>query len=317
MFVINQTQKMLSGRGVTRSRRALNGGAILLLAVLLLPHAVWSSPQKKKSTPAPPPPAASPALTRTTTRHEVRRFGYGGALVIYGAPQGSITVEAWAKNEIDVTADIELRANTEEELTRLAAVNGFVFDAQPNRIEILTTGTHDRKYMKRVARDFPKHMLALPWKIDYRIRVPVAIELEINAGRGALNVSGVEGAIRLNAGESAATLQFTGGDVTTTIERGPVNIRVAARSWRGRGADIRVASGDLTIELPANFNGDINAKVLRAGRIENDYPALTPRDENNPPTDRAQQLRAGAGGTVLSFTVGDGTLRIKAVGSGQ
>ncbi len=311
MFVINQTQKRLSACDATRSRRAFNSAALLLLAVLLLPHAVVSSPQKKKSTPAPPTPAASPALTRTTTRHEVRRFGYGGALVIYGAPQGSITVEAWAKNEIDVTANIELRASTEEELTRLAAVNGFVFDAQPNRIEILTTGTHDRKYMKRVARDFPKHLLALPWKIDYRIRVPVALELEISAGRGALNVSGVEGAIRLSAGESAAALTLTGGDVTVTIERGTIDVNIVARSWRGRGAEIRLAGGDLNVTLPANANADINAEVLRTGRVENTHPALAARDENAPVSERSQHLRAGAGGATLNFTVGDGTLRIK------
>lgn len=300
--------------GLASCRAALCAALMLLTALPILAAPQQQKKQKQTST---APAAPSPTLTRTTTRHEMRRMGYGGALTVYGAPEGSITIEAWPKGEVDITADIELRANTEEELTRLAAVNNFLFDAEPNHVQVITTGTHDRKFMKRVARDFPVHLLTMPWKVNYRIRVPAATDLEIYAGRGALNVSGVEGEIRLNAGESAATLQFTGGDVTTTIERGPVNIRVAARSWRGRGADVRVASGDLTIELPANFNGDINAKVLRAGRIENDYPALTPRDENNPPTDRAQQLRAGAGGTVLSFTVGDGTLRIKAVGSGQ
>lgn len=272
--------------------------------------------KKQKQTSTAPAAATPPTLTRTTTRHETRRMGYGGALTVYGAPEGSISVEAWTKNEVDVTADIELRANTEEELTRLAAVNSFLFDAEPNHIQVITTGTHDRKFMKRAARDFPAHLLTMPWKINYRIRVPAATDLEIYAGRGAMNISGVEGAIHINAGESAATLQFTGGDVTTTIERGPVNVRVASRSWRGRGGDIRLASGDLTIELPTNFNGDINAEVLRAGRIVNEYPSLAPRDENNPPTERSQRLRAGAGGTVLSFTVGDGTLRIKA-GSGQ
>jgi hypothetical protein len=279
-----------------------------------LPAQAAPQQQKKQKQTSTAPAATSPTLTRTTTRHETRRMGYGGALTVYGAPEGAITIEAWPKAEVDITADIELRANTEEELTRLAAVNSFIFDAEPNHVQVITTGTHDRKFMKRVARDFPAHLLTVPWKINYRIRVPAATDLEVYAGRGALNVSGVEGAIHLNAGESAATLQFTGGDVTSTIERGPVNVRIAARSWRGRGADIRLISGDLTIELPANFNGDINARVLRAGSIENNYPALAPRDEDNPPTDRSQSLRAGAGGTVLSFTVGDGTLRIKASG---
>ncbi len=292
----------------------LSGAAILPLALGI---SAVPAQQKKK----PPPPAAqaaaivpAPALTRTTSRHEVRRFGYGGALTVYGAPQGAISIEGWSKSEIDITADIELRADTEDDLTRLAAVNNFLFDAEPNHIRIVSTGTHDRKYMKRVARDFPKKLLMLPWKIDYRIRVPVAIDLEIYAGRGALTLSGVEGAIRINGGgESSApsSLLLTGGDVKAIVERGPLNVRIASRSWRGRGAEVRLASGDLTVELPANLNAELDVEVLRAGRIENSYPSLIARDERLPATERLQRLRAGSGGAPLSFIVGDGTLRIK------
>ncbi|HEX8852180.1 MAG TPA: hypothetical protein VF754_01760, partial [Pyrinomonadaceae bacterium] len=39
--------------------------------------------------------AAAPLLKRTTTRHEIRRLGYGGTLTVYGAPEGSITIEGW------------------------------------------------------------------------------------------------------------------------------------------------------------------------------------------------------------------------------
>lgn len=288
------------------------------LLFILLVCGIFATPnnaaaQQKKTAAAPSSP---PALTRTTTRREVRRFGHGSTLTLYGAPQGSITIEAWPRNEIEIIADIELRAGTEEELARLATVNGFVLDDDANHLRIITTGTHDRKYMRRVAKDFPKKLLALPWKIDYRIRLPALADLDVYAGRGALNLSGVEGAIQLNAGEGNVALLLTGGDVVATVAGGPVNVRLAARSWRGRGAGIRLARGDLTVELPANFNADIDAAVLRTGRIENSYPALMPR-EGSKPTLQSQSLRAGAGGATLSFTVVDGTLRIKQEGSKQ
>ena len=82
-----------------------------------------------------------------------------------------------------------------------------------------------------------------------------------------------------------------------------------SRSWRGQGMSVRLASGDLTVELPAGFSGDINAEVLNAGRVENAYAGLAPR-EHTETTERSLQGRAGAGGATLSFTVGDGTLRI-------
>jgi hypothetical protein len=250
-----------------------------------------------------------PQLTRSSTRHETRRLGYGGTLTIYGAPVGSITIEAWGRNEVDITAEIELKGGTEEELAALAAVNNFVLDADGSHLTLMTTGTHDRKFMKRSAKDFPKKLLTLPWKIDYRLRVPAQIDLEIYAGRGALSIDNTDGAINLNAGESQSELKLGGGDVVSTITSGSVALRIPVNSWRGRGATIRLGRGDINIELPASFNGDLDATVLRTGRIENNHPALAPREGV---ASHARQLhaRAGAGGAALTFEIGDGVIRI-------
>jgi len=283
------------------------------LLVLSAPAQSGRQASDKKSAAAPAPP---PMLKRTTTRREVRRLGYGGSITLYGAPEGSITIEAWEKAEVEIAADIEQSASTEEELTRLSTINSFLLDEDMSHLRVNTVGVHDRKYLKRVARDLPKTLIAMPWKIDYRLRVPVSVDLEIYAGRGALNIIGVEGALRLNGGEGASAFTLAGGDVEATLRGGPVMLRVPTRNWRGRGMSIRLASGDLTVELPANFSGDINADVLRAGRIENTHPGLAPR-ERTQPTDHKLEARAGAGGATLSFTVGDGTLRIKQVSSKQ
>lgn len=256
------------------------------------------------------PVVTPPTLKRTTSRHEVRRFAYGSSLTILGAPAGSITIEAWPRSEVDITADIELLANSEEELALLAAVNSFTIDDDANHLRILTTGTHDKAFMKRAAKKFPKALLNLPWKIDYRIRVPVMCDLEIDAGRGAFNLSGVEGSISLKALESDATFVLTGGVVMATIGGGSVKVNVPTRSWRGAGASIQLALGDLTVELPANFSADINADVLRSGQIENTYTELVPQ-ERTTFTARSIRGRAGAGGATLSFKVTDGTLRIR------
>ncbi|MBA2733679.1 MAG: hypothetical protein H0U54_12390, partial [Acidobacteria bacterium] len=115
------------------------------------------------------PVVTLPTLKRTTSRHEVRRFAYGSSLTILGAPAGSITIEAWPRSEVDITAEIELFANTEEELALLATINSFTIDDDISHLRILTTGTHDKAFMRRVAKKFPKALLNLPWKIDYRI----------------------------------------------------------------------------------------------------------------------------------------------------
>jgi hypothetical protein len=252
----------------------------------------------------------TPTLKRTTTKTETRSFSYGGSLIILGAPNGSVTIEGWNKSQVEVTADIEIQANTEDDLTKLAAVNGFIIDEDFNSLKLLTVGTHDKAYMKRYAKNFPKQLLGLPWKIDYRIKVPAMCDLDINLGKGAISLKGVEGAITINAAESNATLTLTGGYVRTTIGRGTVSINITSRSWRGTGAITQLGAGEMNLTLPVGFNAYITADVLRIGKIENSYPTLKPKQFTTP-TEKSIEGVAGTGGTNLKFVVGDGTLRIR------
>ena len=227
-----------------------------------------------------------------------------------GAPRGAVTVEGWARNEVELVAEIEIKGPTEADLDQLAAVNSFVFDEDSNHLSVLTTGTHDRAFMKRASKNFPKRLLNLPWKIDYRLRVPINTDLEINAGHGPVKLSGVEGAIRVSATESETALTLTGGAVATTVTAGVITFTVPVRSWRGAGADIRIASGTINVELPPGFSADIDADVLRTGKIVNTYEGLAAREKPGI-TERTLRGRAGAGGAYLKFTVGDGTVNIK------
>ena len=284
------------------SKFLIAAAASLLFSI---PAQSQSTSQKDKTQVIP----AGPLLTRTATRRESQRLGYGGTVTVVGAPRGSVTIEGWSKNEVELIADIELKAPSEDDLNRLAAINTFVFDQDLNHVSVLTTGTHDRAYMKQFKK-FPKELLNLPWKIDYRIKVPATTDLEINAGHGAVKISGVEGAMRISATESDSSFILTGGVVSATIAVGTVTLSIPTRSWRGGGADVRLASGALTVEIPPGFSGDIDCDVLRVGQIVNSYEGLEVREKPGI-TERSVRARAGAGGPFFKFTIGDGILTIK------
>lgn len=248
-------------------------------------------------------------VVRTTSRHESLRLAYGGTLTIIGPPDSTITIEGWPRSEVDISAEVQLRANTEADLNSLAAVNTFVVDQDGDHVRVMSTGTHDKVFMRSVAKKFPKALLGLPWKIDFRIRVPFAIDLDINAGRGPINISGVEGNIQLSAAESATNLKLTGGTVYGTIATGTVRLEVPARSWRGVGATFRLAAGEITVEIPTGFNGDFDAEVLRSGKIDASYEDLARASRGVDP--RSLSARAGAGGAAFNLTIGDGVIVIK------
>jgi hypothetical protein len=280
--------------------------AAFLSAVIVIglsPTSVRAQKDKK-----PEPPAAT--LKRTLTRHESHRLSYGSSVTVTGAPTGSVIIEGWDRNEVDITADLEWQAGSAADLDKLALVNNFAVDVDTNHIRILTTGTHDKKYMKQYGKSFPKTLLGLPWRINFKIMVPTITDLEIDSGVGAVKLAGVEGAIRLNALQSDADLTLIGGYFTAVIQRGAVNVRIPARSWHGLGASLQLAGGTLDVSLMPGFSGDIDANILRLGEIKSSYPALVPR-ENNSITPRTLLGRIGAGGARLSFTVGDGKIEIK------
>ena len=286
----------------------------VIIALLLCPEFIGSTAGQKNAPPLQQDnkPAVVPEnlLKRTMTRRENMRLGYGGTVTIVGAPNGSITVEGWSKSEVEVIADLELNAPNEDDLNRLAVVNNVAIDSDSNHIRILTTGTHDKAFMRRAAKNFPKNLIGLPWRVDYQVRVPAVTDMDINAGQGDIKLSGVEGAIRLTATQGETTLVLTGGALSATVTAGDVLLKIPSRSWRGDGVDVRLAAGTLTVELPPGFSGDIDADILRSGNIEDSYGALGSRERPGI-TSTIMRARAGAGGPFFKFTVGVGTVSIR------
>lgn len=247
---------------------------------------------------------------RTTYKNEKLDFGAGGTLTILGAPNGLISIEGTNKNEIEISADIEVQAENEADLAELSKISGFILDESTGHIRVISVGTHDKDYMKRVAKKFPKRLLNLPLKIDYRIKVPAYCDLQINSGKGDLTISTVEGTFQINALESNATLNLIGGTIDATFGSGNVDVKIGTRSWRGRHVNFQLASGNLSAQFPANMSADIDASVLRNGKVENSFISLKPR-ERSKFSEKQILARAGNGGAQFSFTVGDGTIKIQ------
>lgn len=248
---------------------------------------------------------------RSITKTDKFDFGPGGTVAIVGAPNGSITVTGGATNEIEITGVINLQAGTDADLVKLARVTGFITDESVSRTGIISIGTHDKASLKKLDKKFPKHLLGLPFSIDYVITVPRYTDLEIDGGKGDLSISGVEGSMRINFIETNAKIDVIGGSISAIVGSGTVNLNMGVGGWRAREANIQVGKGDLSVRLPPNASAEIDAVVLRSGSIENSLADLKPRDRKVAFTEKAVIAKAGVGGPALRFTVGDGTLKLE------
>lgn len=253
--------------------------------------------------------APQQSIKRTSYKSDNLEFGAGGTVSIIGAPRGSIEIEGWQKNEIEISAEIEVEAATEADLAKLAEVSGFVLDESFGHVRIISVGTHDKEYLKRTAKKFPKNLVGLPFRVDYKIKVPRYCDIDIDGGSGDLTVSGIDGAMKIKYLNSNAKLDLIGGAVSATFGGGSVDITIPSRGWRGRFADVQMANGAMNVFLPVSLNAEIDASILRTGQIENTFAALKPRARTKF-TGKSISGKAGAGGVPLNFTVGEGTLKI-------
>lgn len=231
-------------------------------------------------------------------------------LSVTGAPKGSISIEGWKNREVEISAEITNEAATEADLALLSKVNSFVIDDTFGKVQIVSVGTFDKKYIKKIDKKFPKHLLETPFRIDYKIKVPFYTDLEITNGSGDFNLSNVEGTFRINLLESNAKFDLVGGILDATVGIGTVDVSIASRSWRGRMTNVQLANGTMNIFLPLNFNADLDAEVLRTGKIENNYNYLKPRERRAQFTEKQIFAKSGNGGVSLKFTVGDGNLNL-------
>lgn len=253
------------------------------------------------------------SVKRTISKSERLDFGPGGTISILGAPSGSIKITGTNKREVEITAEIELNAPTESDLARLAEVTTFVVDDSPINASIVSVGTHNKLGDKKFWKKFPRHLMGLPFRIDYMISVPRYSDLTVNGGKGDIRISGVEGGFKINALESNAKLDLIGGLVSATFGTGTVDITMLDRSWRGSMIEVALGTGEMNVELPNALSASLEAGILRSGKIESSLIGLKPRDRKTPFTEQAIIATAGNGGIPMKFTVAEGTLRLRPI----
>lgn len=249
-------------------------------------------------------------VKRTITKTDRFDFGAGGTIAITGAPRGSIRVVGAQTNEIEIVAQIELQAPTEADVSKLAEITGFITDEAIAKARIMSIGTHAKQLLKKSGKKIPKELAALPFRIDFTITVPHYADLEIDGGSGDLVVENVEGSMFINFIETKATLGLTSGTSNITIQRGSADLSFGPRNWKGRSANVQVGQGDIFAHFPSTLSANIDAIVLRTGKIDSVFPDLKPRDRKVQFTEKSMLAKAGVGGPLVKLGVGDGTIRV-------
>ena len=180
--------------------------------------------------------------------------------------------------------------------------------------------------------------------VDFEVRLPRGVKIRVMSGNGEVMVSGATAEVQASSGNGTVSVASSGGPVRASSGNGDVDVseaggEVTARSgngdvrvttssgpvsaYSGNGSidarmsslkgtadmSFRTGNGDITLMLPANFEGEIDAR-LPNGRLESDFP-LRVEGRLDP-----RRLRAtiGRGGPRISIMSGSGGAEIRKAG---
>jgi len=247
-------------------------------------------------------------LKRTTTKTDSIPLGAGSTVSITGSPVGSIKVNVIPGTNVEISADIEVQAANETDLAAAAVLTTFVTQESLGSLVIVSVGRDSRRKFTSDEKKLIKRLAGMPYRIDYTIGVPRYTNVEITSGEGDVTFDADEGNHRINAIGGKINVTIKGGSLAATVAKGELHIQVPPSGRRGLNIDASVASGNLSITVPENLSADVDASVLRTGKIYNEIPNLKPRDRKLPFTEKIVQGRAGVGGPAIKLTVGDGGL---------
>lgn len=166
---------------------------------------------------------------------------------IDGRDNGSVTVHAWDKATVQVTAMIEAHADHED-------------DARAMLKDVQITAKDGE-----LGADGPSHHRHEWWSVSYEIYLPKHTDLSIEARNGAISVEGVDSHMDLRTVNGGLSLTDLAGDVRGTTVNGGVTADLAGDKWNGAGLDVRTTNGGVRLYIPSSYSARLETGTTNGG----------------------------------------------------
>jgi hypothetical protein len=210
-------------------------------------------------------PAAAGAYRLDESWHKSFTMKEGGRFVLSNA-SGSIAVEGWDEERVDVTADIRVKSPSKSKSMRLYRGIRFAEEHDPNHVAI-------RAYLPQVRQDvfFGPIGEHTSITITYTVHVPRRTPLAVTTIDGDIDVAGVAGDFMLHTDNGSIAARSLDGAGGITTGNGAVDAGFD-RFPSGATIAVRAASGPLVLRVPADARARIEA-VAVSGGVHVDLPA--------------------------------------------
>ncbi|HEX7182000.1 MAG TPA: DUF4097 family beta strand repeat-containing protein [Thermoanaerobaculia bacterium] len=205
----------------------------------------------------------------------------GGTLTLENT-NGSVTLEAWDRNEVRVEAEKRVKASSDEQAREIMKRLQIEVKKDANSLSLVTK-------MPR------KDSGLLSWLsgssydagVTYRIRVPRSVTLDagtVNGGikltgtrgkaeletvNGTIQIEGAQGSFDLETTNGAIQVARTAGGVRASTTNGSIDVRLTEVA-AGEDLSFATTNGSVTLQLPRNARASVDAAATN-GRVSSDF----------------------------------------------
>lgn len=201
---------------------------------------------------------------------------------------GGVTIKGWLRNDVLVRSQVDVWADTDAEANALL---GQIRIDSSNGV-ISTLG--------------PQNLGRRGWSVSYEIFVPRATSVEATASNGGIQVSDVEGNLRVRTSNGGIHLARVAGDVSGATTNGGLHVELAGNTWQGHQLELDTTNGGIILSMPQAYSAHLQAETVNGG-VRSDFPVtVTGRI-------RRQSLdgNIGSGGPLIRLTTVNGGIYLR------
>jgi DUF4097 and DUF4098 domain-containing protein YvlB len=232
------------------------------------------------------------AVTERRTAHVERRWPAGAIRRIEVREiDGAINIEAGASDEITMDASVRSRVAPKQNQE-----NQGYFTTQVNGDTLIIGRENEHRH-------FHFFSFGNETRVDYELRVPASVALDLRTVNGRIATHGVDGEMHAVTVNGRVNIDTPG---SSEVEARTVNGRIEAHFAKSfQGATLKTVNGGVTAALPlsASFTGDFS-------QVNGDIEAAFPLNIHSHPGSRRVSGEVNGGRYELRITTVNGDIKI-------
>lgn len=215
----------------------------------------------------------------------------GGQHLAVKSENGGIEVTGEDRSDVIVEARVEAWAGSEADAKDIL-----------RKVTIETSGDSIRDNGPHF------HMGNTGYGVNYRLRVPRRLAVDLKSENGGIDIAHLEGDIHFDTTNGGVGLDDLAGDVHGSTVNGGLDISLTGDRWRGKGLSAETTNGGVSLKIPNQYSAHLETGTVNGG-ISLNFPITIQGEIKN-----RLSTNLGSGGATIHAETTNGGVEINHAG---